>query len=205
MLPALLLIPLVALFRILCAWQTTAAGSGVWSWLPGFCPLSAIAFCAGAYLPRRLAFVLPLGILLLSDVFIDAHYGVSLWTAQTLGHYGALALSVSLGLALRRAGGKVSATAALLGTLAASVLFYVVTSTLSWTGPASGYVQTLAGWAQALTIGLPGYPPSLYFFRNSLVSDLLYSILFLACLRLGEKRSSGVPAAAVCGASRAGV
>ena len=77
-----------------------------------------------------------------------------------------------------------SADAAVLGaTLAGSVFFYVASNALTWLGSPE-YPQTLAGLWQALTVGLPGYLPSYVFFRNELVSDGLYSMVFLACVRL---------------------
>ena len=62
-----------------------------------------------------------------------------------------------------------------------SLIFYVVTNTGSWIiEPA--YAKTLAGWAQALTTGLPGYPPTWTFFRSTLISDLLFTALFILCM-----------------------
>ena len=43
-----------------------------------------------------------------------------------------------------------------------------------------GYAKTLAGWVQAMTTGLPGLPPTFWFLRNSLLSDLAFSCLLLA-------------------------
>jgi hypothetical protein len=36
---------------------------------------------------------------------------------------------------------------------------------------------------QALTTGLPGYPPTWTFFRNSLIGDLLFAAFFIAVER----------------------
>ena len=69
----------------------------------------------------------------------------------------------------------------LLGTLACSVIFYLVTNTVSWmTDPA--YAKNAAGWMQALTtgIGVPGLPTTLGFFRNSLIADLAGAAILLA-------------------------
>lgn len=178
MLPALILIPLVALFRIFMAWQPVGGGLHSSSWLPGFTPLAAVALCAGVYLPRRLALVIPLGILLCSDAIIDAHYGAHFFSALTLVNYVLLALIGLAGMTLRRRVAPVLA-----GTLAGSAFFYAASNTLVWLG-APEYPQTAAGWVQALTVGLPGYLPSYVFFRNGLVSDLLYSMVFVACVRL---------------------
>jgi hypothetical protein len=87
------------------------------------------------------------------------------------------------------------------GALTASILFYLVTNSATWfadsayapgaTGLDAPYARTLAGWWQALTIGHPGLPSTLYFFRNTFVSDLLFTagfalIMEYAALRRGE-------------------
>ena len=178
MLPALLLIPLVALFRILLAWQPTAT-----AWTVGLSPLAAVALCAGVFLPRRLALVVPLGILLLSDFVIDLRYAANFFATSLLARYALLALIGLGGMALRRASWGTSPLAVLGATLAGSVFFYVASNALTWLGSPE-YLQTLSGLWQALTFGLPGYLPSYVFFRNELVSDGLYSMVFLACVRL---------------------
>ena len=178
MLPALLLIPLAALLRIFLAWQPTAS-----AWTVGLSPLAAVALCAGVFLPRRLALVVPLGILLVSDFVIDLHYGANFFATSLLARYVLLAFIVVGGMALRRAAWRKSTFAVLTATLIGSIFFYFASNTLTWLGSPE-YPQTLAGLWQALTVGLPGYPPSYVFFRNELVSDALYSIVFLACVRL---------------------
>ncbi len=209
MIPALFLIPLVALFRIFMAWQQVGGGLHAWSWLPGFTPLAAVALCAGVFLPRRLALAIPLGILLLSDAIIDAHYGAHFFSVLTMVNYALLATVGLYGMALRRAfaplrpGFAVVLGASMLG----SVFFYVASNALVWIG-APEYPQTAAGLIQALTTGLPGYLPSYVFFRNGLVSDALYSMVFVACVRLtlprGERIRSSAPAGSSPDASFAG-
>ena len=179
MLPALFLIPLIALFRIWLAWQPVLPSG----WLLGFSPLAAAALCAGLFLPRRLALVIPLGILFLSDLVIDAHYGASFFGAAILARYLLLAALVGGGLLLRRRPRGRSFAGVLGATLAGSVFFYAASNGFAWAGSAQ-YPQTLAGLWQALTVGLPGFPPSYVFFRNELVSDALYSMVFVACVRL---------------------
>lgn len=181
MLPALFLIPLVALYRVLLAWHPSGM-DGAALWLTGFVPLSAVAWCAGAYLPRRLALLAPLGALALSDVIIDAHYGAAFFTAQMAIRYLVLAAIALSALRLR---GQLNLATTLTGALAGSVIFYVVTNAFCWLG-SPDYPQTAGGLWQALTTGLPGYLPSWYFFRNALVSDGLYSILFVGCLRAAK-------------------
>lgn len=181
MLPALLLIPLVALYRVFLAWHPGGM-NGAALWLTGFVPLSAVAWCAGAYLPRRLALLAPLGILAISDVIIDAHYGAAFFTAQMAVRYLVLAAIALCALGLR---GRINLPVTLAGTLGGSITFYAVTNAFCWLG-SPDYPQTVGGLWQALTVGLPGYLPSWYFFRNALVSDGLYSILFVVCLRTAK-------------------
>jgi hypothetical protein len=63
------------------------------------------------------------------------------------------------------------------GALGGAVFFYLATNTGSWLTDAH-YAQTAAGWWQAMTVGRPEYPPTLFFFRNTLVSDLLFTAIF---------------------------
>jgi hypothetical protein len=63
-------------------------------------------------------------------------------------------------------------------TLVGSGLFYLMTNTGSWISTAD-YAKTLPGWWQALTTGVPGFPPTLLFFRNTLLSDLFFTALFV--------------------------
>ena len=189
MFPALFLIPLVALFRIFLAWQP--GGSFFSTGLPGACPISAVALCAGLFLPKRLALVVPLGILLLSDVVIDWHYGASFFGSYLVVRYVLLAALGLLGLSLRQLPGGRGWGAVLGSTVAASTFFYVVTNALTWLG-SSLYPQNLGGLWQALTVGLRGYAPSYVFYRNGLVSDLLYSMVFVACIRLSVRPRSAV-------------
>jgi hypothetical protein len=78
------------------------------------------------------------------------------------------------------------------------VIFYIVTNTSSWlTWP--GYSRTFSGWVQALTTGLPGYPPTWMFFRSTLVSDLLFSALFVFCMAATRAPAPAEPLAARAG------
>ena len=63
------------------------------------------------------------------------------------------------------------------GSLLGAIVFYVVTNTQSWAADPF-YAKTLAGWWQALTVGHPEYPPTVFFFRNTLFGDLMFTGLF---------------------------
>jgi hypothetical protein len=194
-LPALCLIPLVALLRVLLGWHVATQPT----WLIGCMPLSAVALCAGIFLPRRWSLVVPLGILLISDWIIDLHFGVAFFGGAMLVRYVLLAAIGGGGMYVRLQPGWQRPLPVLLSAAFCATLFYVVSIVFTWAG-SPDYAQSLAGLGQALTVGLPGYPPSYYFYRNALVSDLLYSIVFIACMgtsRHGTKRlAPSRPAAA---------
>lgn len=180
MIAALSLLTLAIAWRILLG----VGHRDDFSWLHNFAPLSAIALCGAMSLPRRAAFAVPLIGLLVSDLVLNSYYGVSLFSGEMLTRYAVLAGIAGAGWWLRRH----PQAMVVLGTSAlCSVAFYFVTNTASWltlTEPA--YAKTFAGWAQALTGGIPGYPPTLVFFRNTLVSDVLFTGLFLGCMRLAH-------------------
>jgi hypothetical protein len=76
----------------------------------------------------------------------------------------------------------------MLAAVGASVLFYVVTNTGAWLASPL-YARTAAGWVQALTTGLPGYPSTLVFYRHTLASDLIFTGLFLLCIEFGKRHT----------------
>jgi len=170
---ALLLLAAITLYRLCIGFQ-----AGHLPWLENFAPVAAVALCGGIYLPRRLAFVVPLGALFVSDVFLNWHFGYALVSGEMISRYVALAASVGLGITLRA---RPRLATVLPASILGSFIFYIVTNTSSWlTWP--GYSRTFAGWLQALTTGLPGYAPTWMFFRSTLVSDLLFSALFVFCM-----------------------
>ncbi len=175
MIAPLVLLLVVVVFRVVLG----IAGSADMTWLHNFSPVAAVALCGAVYLPRRVAWSLPLAILLLSDIALNLfHYHVPFFTMEILPRYFALAMIVGLGFALR---GKVRITGMLAAALAGSLVFYVITNTGSWIGEPA-YAKTFGGWLQALTTGLPGYPSTWFFYRNTLASDLIFTALFVGCM-----------------------
>jgi hypothetical protein len=191
MFAALLLVFLTIAYRIATAIVVHHGGS---SWLANFAPLAAIALCSAVYFPRRYKFTVPFLALLLSDLVLNRYYGFSFFDPTVLCHYLAFAVVGLLGLAISR---RPSLKTVLPASLAGSLLFYSITNAVSWlTDP--GYVKNLAGLIQALTVGLPQYSatPTWMFFRNSLVSDLLFTLLFVACMKFSRREAAMVPAVA---------
>jgi hypothetical protein len=181
MIPAILLIISAVAYRIATGLLITS-GSG---WLSNFAPLAAIVLCSAAYLPMKYKFSLPLIALFVSDVILNLHYGYPIGDLHVFSHYIAFAFVGLLGFALRN---HASLKTLLPASVAGSTIFYVFTNAFAWlTDP--GYTKTCGGLLQALTVGLPQFSatPSWMFFRNSLLSDLFFTALFVLCINLGRK------------------
>jgi hypothetical protein len=157
--------------------------------LSNFSPLMALAFCGGVYFSRGWMWAVPFDALVGSDLYIDHWYAVEFGYHSGLGGVGLRLLCFAAGLllgrevAVRRTWAKLAA-----GSIGASVLFYLVTNTASWAGDMH-YAHTLAGWAQALTVGHPGMPSTLFFFRNTFASDLLFTGVFALAMEVAAQRS----------------
>ena len=156
--------------------------------LVNFSPLMALALCGGIYLRTKAAWLLPLGILITSDILLNLRYGSALFGAGELLRYACYGAAIGIGFAVAR---RKSWTTIAAGALGCALLFYLVTNTGSWLmSPA--YAKTGAGWWQALTVGQPGFPPTILFFRNSLISDLVFTGLFAVTMEW-QARRAGLP------------
>jgi hypothetical protein len=184
MIPALILILSAVAYRI-------AAGflihSGTALWLSNFAPMAAIALCGAAYFPAKFKFTVPLGALFISDLVLNYIYGAPLLQAQMLGHYIALLLVGLIGFAMQdRASLKTLLPASILG----SIIFYLIVNSFSWLSE-PGYAKNFSGFIQAQTVGLPAYSstPTWMFFRNTILSDLFFTLLFVVCMNFGRQTS----------------
>ena len=174
MFAAILLIVVAILYRVVAA----MSGADQNGWLPNFAPIAAIALCGAIYLPRRAAIVLSLSGVILSDIWLNVfHYHRDLFTWEILTRYVALGLIFALGFALR---GRVTALRLFGASFVGSLVFYAITNTGSWISDPA-YARTFAGWFQAVTVGRPEWSPTWVFYRNTLLSDLIFTGLFLIC------------------------
>ncbi|EDY20207.1 conserved hypothetical protein [Chthoniobacter flavus Ellin428] len=180
MFAALFLLVVVVLYRILSGF----IGSGDFHWAHNFAPVAAVALCGAVYLPRRIAMVLPVAMLFISDLVLNLfHYHQPLLTFDILPRYLALALISGLGFALR---GHANILRLLGASFVGSLVFFVITNTGSWLSEPA-YAKTAAGWVQAMTTGLPGYPSTWWFYRYTLLSDLFFTLLFAVCMMVPFK------------------
>jgi hypothetical protein len=184
MIPAFLLIVAAVAYRIVTGLAITSGTT----WFSNFAPMAAIALCAAAYFPARYRFSVPMIALLVSDIVLNTFYGFSLLNPFFFSHYVGFALVGALGLLLRN---RASVKIMLPASIAASILFYVVTNIVSWLFD-PGYPKNIAGLFQSLTVGLPAYSatPSWMFFRNSVLSDLIFTGLFILCFHWGRASES---------------
>jgi Ni/Fe-hydrogenase subunit HybB-like protein len=161
---------------------------------PNFSVAYAFAFCAGVYFPGALAWILPLGTMLVTDVALNVFYYHAPSFAFYLAlNYAVYALLIGLGKLFGR---KASFFKLVLGGLAGAVIFYLVTNTLAWLQDPA-YARTIAGWIQALTLGRPDWCPTTWeMFRNTLLSGGLFTALFAAA----EKFTAESPAEKNAGA-----
>ena len=126
---------------------------------PNFTPVLALALFGGMYLKKRQALWMPLALMVISDLVIGMH-------DMMLLTWGSILLISALGYWQRekRSAGRVFGM-----SLVSAVLFFVVTNFGAWLVM---YPKTLEGFIQCYTLAIP-------FFRNSLVSTMVYSgVLF---------------------------
>ncbi len=180
MIPALLLVLFAVAYRVVTGLFIQSGAT----WLSNFAPLAAIALCGAVYFPKHYKFSIPLVAIFVSDLILNLHYGASLFDPLNFCRYGAFVLIGLLGLALQN---RASLKTLLPASVVASAIFYFVTNAFSWlTDP--GYAKNFAGLIQALTVGLPQYgaTPTWMFFRNSLLSDLFFTAVFVLCVNFGR-------------------
>jgi len=172
--------------------------------LPGLLPLNfsaayAFAFCAGVYFSKRFAWWLPLLVLVATDTGLNFYYssrGIEVWDSANLKNllfnYAAYAVLIRLG---RRFKPQSSFASLLGGGMLGAILFYLITNTASWFfNPFNNpeYAKNFSGWLLALTKGTNGWPTTLEFFRNTLLSGGIFTALFVSAAKLTAPAESPV-------------
>ncbi len=176
---ALVLLVFAAAFRVLPTLD--------FSWA-NVSPVMAIAFCGAVYFRERWMWAVPFIALCVSDLYINHFYvrefGYQLPTLGYVARFACFAAALALGAWVAK---RKSWLWLLNGSLAGALLFYLITNTQSWwTDPF--YAKSLAGWWQALTVGHPEFPPTIYFFRNTLFGDLMFTGFFAGAMEWLAKR-----------------
>ncbi|CAN5911149.1 hypothetical protein BH23PLA1_BH23PLA1_18520 [soil metagenome] len=151
-------------------------------------PLGAIALYAAARLPRQWAIVVPLAVLLLSDVIIDMGHGYPFHFTPRLTTYAAFTLIVAFGwLAPKNAGMFTRFGMA----ISASTLFFLLSNFAVWvSGGGYAYAMTFGGLASTYAVALP-------FYHNSLIADVLGTGVLFGLDALLRREPQPLPAVAV--------
>lgn len=139
-----------------------------------FAPLAAIAIFGGLYLPKKLAILIPLSAMLLSDVLI----GFYSWKIM-LVVYSSFAFTGYISTKIRD-----SFTSILSVTILSSILFYLATNAAVWAF-GTMYSHDLSGLGQSYLMALP-------FFRNSLLGDLFYTGVLVGIYKFSYQSSCGI-------------
>src|SRR5438046_3272125 len=100
---------------------------------PNFSAAYALTFCAGVFLPRRLAWWLPLGTLFVSDLLLDCYYQfvqhIDAFNWTQLVNYAVYALLIWFGGRFRS---KDSLLKLVGGGIVGAILFHLIINTASW-------------------------------------------------------------------------
>ena len=139
---------------------------------PNFTPVLSMAFLGGMYLKGRQAVLVPLALMILSDLIIG-FYG-----REMLLVWGSIVLISVLGIWLKE---RKSFVNVLSGSILSAVVFFIVTNFGSWLAL---YPHTVVGLQQCYVLAIP-------FFRSTLVSTVAYSLVFYAAYEWLLKRCQG--------------
>jgi hypothetical protein len=146
---------------------------------PNLTAMTALALFGGAFFAdKRLALVLPLAVLALTDLALGVMWS---WSSMAVGphmevQYIAFAMIVALGFTLRRNHGVVRTGVT---AVVASMLFFVVSNLGTWAFEGL-YPKTFAGLVECYVAAIP-------FWRNTLLGDLLYTALLFGGFHLLER------------------
>jgi hypothetical protein len=161
--------------------------------IPGVLPQNfsaayALAFCGGLYFAGSMAWWLPLGTLIVTDILLNVfYYDQPVFNRYMLVKTAAFVGIVALGRLFKPQMSWLKLTG---GGLLGAILFYLVTNTASWINDPA-YAKTLAGWVQALTVGRTDFhPTTLEFFRNTLLSGGIFTALFVGAMKLTTRAES---------------
>jgi hypothetical protein len=154
---------------------------------PSFSGIYALAFCAGVFLPRKLAWALPVAFLFITDLLLNTLvYKVGAFNSyQWLTLLGFVSV-IGLGRVFRPSDSWLKLLG---GGILGAILFYLLTNSAAWFfNPYHNpeYTRDLTGWMVALTKGTSGFPPTWEFFRNTLLSGGLFTGFFVGAMKLNE-------------------
>jgi hypothetical protein len=138
---------------------------------PNFTPVLSMAFLSGMYLKGRQAVLVPLALMVISDLIIGP-YPLMVLT------WGSIVLLSVLGLWLKE---KKNLANVFSGSITSAVIFFIVTNLGAWL---AFYPHTMDGLRQCYILAIP-------FFRSTFVSTMAYSVVFYTAYEWLLKRCQG--------------
>lgn len=145
-------------------------------------PVTALAFCGAVFWRDRRWWLVPFAALTLSDLWLNYYHATRFGYTWSPSEMLLRAASIAAALGIGRLVARHRSAATLFGgALGSSLVFYFATNTMAWAGDAF-YPGNYAGWWQAMTVGHPEYPPTLWFFRNTLFGDMFFTGVFVAAM-----------------------
>ena len=171
----------LGLLLVLMVLFTAMRWPGLLPW--NFSPVYAICFCAGVYFKGWRAWLLPVGLMFISDVVMNYfHYrpmGFSTFTSHMLVTYALYLGLVGLGWGITE---KARPVVLITGGILGACVFYFATNSVAWLNNPV-YAKSWAGLVQSFTVGEPGYPPPIVFFRNTAISGALFTAVIVLAVR----------------------
>ena len=158
-------------FGILTVIVVIAAFTRLLPHIPNVTMIAAMALFGGAYFAdKRLAILVPLIAMFISDVALYFIADYAVFTYMRLVLYGSFMLISMMGMQLR---GGVTGLKVFSASIAASVLFFIVTNFGVWALDGGKFFPLNgAGLIECYAVAIP-------FFRNTLVGDLVFvTVLF---------------------------
>ncbi len=138
--------------------------------IPNVSPIMALSLFAGAYfLNKKFAIVIPIAAMLLSDVFLGFHSMI--WAV-----YLSFVFAVLIGYLISR---KVSFIKVFFSSLAGSIIFFIITNFAYWL-MFNDYTRDMSGLILCYEMAIP-------FFRNTLLSDMGFSLAIFGSYALAGK------------------
>lgn len=156
---------------------------------PNFTALGAMAVFGGSVIKdKKLAFLLPLGALFLSDVClqlftsVQGFYGVSQFFV-----YAAFLIITALSTFVK----KSSVANIALAALWSGAIFFVISNFGTWVN-GDVYPKTFAGLGACFTAAIPFYKNEFFgnFVLNSVMGNIFYSAILFAVYALVERKAS---------------
>ena len=125
---------------------------------PNFTPVLSLSLLGGIYLKGRQALLVPLALMVISDLIIGFY-------PMIFFSWGSILLISALGIWIRE---KKNLANVLGGSLASAVIFFIVSNFGAWLAL---YPHTMNGLRECYILAVP-------FFRSTLVSSVGYSLVF---------------------------